>query len=155
MLRTFKYRLYPNSSQQEDIKKNIDACRFIYNWALEKSTAVYKKDATSLSAYDIHAMLPELKQEHPFLKDAYSQSIQQSVRRMHKARQHFFRRVKRGNEKPGYPKFRSRRHYRQSFDIPQNVKVNFERRKTYLPKIGWVKTIFHRRFKGKIKTCTV
>lgn len=155
MLRTFKYRLYPNSSQQVDIRKNIDACRFIYNWALEKSTAAYKKDNTTLSAYDIHAMLPELKQELPFLKHAYSQSIQQSVRRVCRARQHFFRRAKQGGEKLGYPKFRSRRHHRQSFDIPQNVNVNFEKRKAYLPKIGWVKTIFHRRFKGKIKTCTV
>ncbi len=107
MLRAFKYRLYPNVPQQVDIRKNIDACRFIYNWALDKSTVAYKTDNTSLSAYDIHAMLPELKQEHPFLKDAYSQSIQQSVRRMHKARQHFFRRVKQGDEKPGMSKFRA------------------------------------------------
>jgi len=155
MLRTFKYRLYLNSSQQEDIRKNIDACRFVYNWALEKSTAAYKKDNTTLSAYDLHAMLPELKEEHIFLKDAYSQSEQQAVRRVCKARQNFFRRVKQGDKKPGYPKFRSSRYHRQTFDIPQNVKVDFEKRKTYLPKIGWVKTIFHRRFKGTVKTCTV
>ena len=53
MLRTFKYRLYPNNSQQEDIGNNIDACRFTYNWALEKSTTAYKSECTSLSAYDL------------------------------------------------------------------------------------------------------
>ncbi len=147
--------MYPNVSQQEKIKDNIDACRYVYNWALEKRTAAYEKDKTSLSVYDIHAMLPELKEEHPFLKSAYSQSVQQSVRRNHKAFQNFFRRVKNGGGKPGYPKFRSKRYHRQSFDIPQNVRVDFDERKVYLPKISWVKTIFHRRFKGTVKTCTV
>ena len=155
MLRTYKYRMYPTSSQQNQINDNIDACRFVYNWALEKSTDTYKNDAVTLSAYDMHSKLPVLKQEHLFLKIAYSQSLQQSVRRVCKARQHFFRRVKNGDGKPGYPKFRSRRHHRQSFDVPQNVRVDFDSRKAYVPKIGWVKTIFHRHFKGKIKTCTV
>jgi len=147
--------MYPTSPQQKQIKDNIDACRFVYNWALEKSTDAYKNDAVTLSAYDMHSKLPVLKQEHLFLRRAYSQSLQQSVRRVCKARQHFFRRVKNGDEKPGYPKFKSRRHHRQSFDIPQNVRVDFDRRKTYVPKIGWVKTIFQRHFKGNIKTCTV
>ncbi|MDO8125441.1 MAG: helix-turn-helix domain-containing protein [Candidatus Hermodarchaeota archaeon] len=31
MLRTFRYRLYPNQAQRTRIRKNIDACRFVYN----------------------------------------------------------------------------------------------------------------------------
>ncbi len=155
MLRTFKYRLYPNNSQQESIKDTTDACRFVYNWALEKSSTAYKSDRKSLSAYDLNVMLPELKEAHPWLAAANSQSLQQAVRREQKALQHFFRRVKQGTEKPGYPKFRSKKHHRQSFDIPQNVRVDIDRKRAYLPKIGWVMTVFHRGFKGNIKTCTV
>ncbi|MCK5239824.1 MAG: transposase [Candidatus Thorarchaeota archaeon] len=155
MLKTYKYRLYPDGSQREKIKKTADACRFIYNWALETGSTAYKRDKTSLSAYDLHALLPELKKEHPWLATPYSQSLQQSVRRQYKALQNFFRRVKRGEERPGYPKFRSKRHHRQSFDIPQGIKIEFEKRNVYLPKIGLVRTVFHRRFEGAIKNCTV
>lgn len=35
MLKSFRYRLYPNHIQQANIRKTIDACRFVYNWALE------------------------------------------------------------------------------------------------------------------------
>ncbi|MFP4655274.1 MAG: helix-turn-helix domain-containing protein, partial [Methanohalobium sp.] len=34
MLKAYKYRMYPNLTQQELIAKHIGACRFIYNWAL-------------------------------------------------------------------------------------------------------------------------
>ncbi|MHA2042484.1 MAG: helix-turn-helix domain-containing protein [Candidatus Thorarchaeota archaeon] len=35
MLKTYRYRLYPSRRQRELIRKNVDACRFVYNWALE------------------------------------------------------------------------------------------------------------------------
>jgi putative transposase len=69
--------------------------------------------------------------------------------------QHFFRRVAKGTEKPGYPKFRRRKANRQSFDIPQFFKVNFAAQRVWLPKIGNVKVIFHRRFVGTPKTCNI
>lgn len=154
MLRTYKYRIYPNGSQKENIQKTVDACRFVYNWALETNGTAYKKNGRGLSEFDLNNMLKELKTEHSFLQDAYSQALQQSVRRLRKAFQNFFRRVKQG-ETPGYPKFRSRRNHRQSFDVPQFFKVDFEKRRVYLPKIGWIKTIFHRKLTGIAKTCTI
>ncbi len=42
MLRTYRYRLYPNKVQREQIRKNIDACRFVYNWALEQKKLAYE-----------------------------------------------------------------------------------------------------------------
>ena len=155
MLRTYRYRLYPTASQRESIRKNIDACRFVYNWALERKNAVYKTNGTSLGEYDLNNLLKDLKIEHQFLQNAYSQSLQQSVKRLHKAFQNFFRRVKRGDEAPGFPKFRSKRYHRQSFDVPQGLKIDFEERRVYLPKIGLVKTVFHRRFNGTPRMCTV
>jgi putative transposase len=93
MLRTFRYRLYPNQAQRERIRENIDACRFVYNWALESKKTAFEKDKTSLSWYDLNKRLVELKRDHPFLKDAYSQSLQQAIKRLPMSFQHFFRRV--------------------------------------------------------------
>jgi putative transposase len=155
MLRTFRYRLYPNQTQRERIRKTIDACRFVYNWALETKKAAYETDGTNLSWYDLNNRLIELKQNHPFLKDAYSQSLQQAIKRVLLAFQHYFRRLAQGKEKLGYPKFRRRKSHSQSFDVPQFFTVDVVARRVGLPKIGAVKAVFHRRFKGTVRTCTI
>ena len=155
MLRTFRYRLYPNQMQRLQIRKNSDACRFVYNWALETTKITYETDGTILRWYDLNKRLIELKQDHPFLKDAYSQSLQQAVKRLHLAFQHFFRRLTQSKDKLGYPHFKRRKAQHQSFDVPQFFTVDFASRRVRLPKIGAVKTVFHRRFSGTPRMCTI
>ncbi|MFX1566179.1 MAG: RNA-guided endonuclease InsQ/TnpB family protein [Promethearchaeota archaeon] len=154
MLRTYRYRLYPNKFQHEQIQINIDACRFVYNWALEQKKLAYETSGKCLSWFDMNYLLPSLKQEHHFLKDAYSASLYQAIKRVVLAYQQFFRRVKRG-ENPGYPKFKSRKAHRQSFVVPNFFKVDFKTQRVYLPKIGKVKVVFHRRFQGNPKQCII
>ncbi|MDO8125438.1 MAG: transposase [Candidatus Hermodarchaeota archaeon] len=129
MLRTFRYRLYPNQTQRARIRKNIDACRFVYNWALEITKTAYEKDGSNLRWFDLNNRLIELKQGYPFLKDAYSQSLQQAVKRLNLAFQYFMRHVSQGKEQPGYPKFKRRKAHRQSFDVPQffTIDINTQR----------------------------
>ena len=91
MLRTYRYRLYPNKVQREQIRKNIDACRFVYNWALEQKKLAYETDSKCLSWYDLNYLLTSLKQDHSFLKEAYSQSLIQAIKRVILAYKHFFR----------------------------------------------------------------
>ena len=155
MLRSFRYRLYPNQMQRERIRKTNDACRFVYNWALETKKKSYEMEGTNLSWFDLNNRLVELKENHPFLKDVYSQSLQQAAKRLHIAFQHFFRRITNGKEQPGYPKFKRRKAHRQSFDVPQFFTVDFVKGRVNLPKIGAVMTIIHRRFTGTPKTCTI
>ena len=155
MLRTFRYRLYPNHTQRAMIRKTIDACRFVYNWALETMKTTHETEGTTLNWFDLNNRLIKLKQDYPFLKEAYSQSLQQAIKRLHLAFQHFFRRVAQGKEKPGYPKFKRRKASRQSFDVPQFFMVDFVSRRVNLPKIGAVKTIFHRRLTGTPRTCSI
>jgi putative transposase len=155
MLRTYRYRLYPNQTQRGLIRKTIDACRFVYNWALETKKTAHEKDEMNLSWYDLNNRLVKLKRDHPFLKDVYSQSLQQAIKRVHLAFQHFFRRLKQGKPQPGYPKFKRRKASHQSFDVPQFFRIEFSARCVILPKIGAVKTVLHRRFSGTPKTCTI
>jgi transposase len=149
MLRTFRYRLYPNQTQRERIRKTIDACRFVYNWALETKKTAYETDETNLSWFDLNTRLPELKKKNPFLKDAYSQSLQHAVKRVMLAFEHFFCRITEGKEQQGYPKFQRRKARRQSFEVPQFFTIDFATRRVRLPKIGAVKTVFHRQFSSK------
>ncbi|MHA2428055.1 MAG: RNA-guided endonuclease InsQ/TnpB family protein [Candidatus Hermodarchaeia archaeon] len=155
MLKTFRYRLYPNSIQQERIRKTIDACRFVYNWALETKKTAYEKDKTNLTWYDLNNRLPALKRDYTFLQAAYSQSLQQAVKRLHQAFQKFFNNLTFETKPSGYPKFKRRKATRQSFDVPQFFTIDFATRSIWLPKIGSVKTVFHRRFSGRPRMCTI
>ena len=97
-------------------------------------------------------LLPSLKkeQETSFLKEVYSQSLVSAINNLDNAYKKFFK------EKKGSPKFKSKRNARQSFQIEQNTKVDFDKKKVYIPKFKeGIKCKFHRLFDGKIKTSTI
>ena len=149
MLKTYKYRMYPNEEQREMLLNQFGACRFVYNWSLEQKIKAYETDQTTLSCYNLNAMLPDLKKEHEWLKEANSQSLQQTQKRLDSAFKRFFR------EKNGFPKFKSRKNPIQSFGVPQGYKVDFDNDQVKLPKIGLIKTMLSRSFEGILKTATV
>lgn len=148
MLKTYKYRLYPNEFQKEKIDKTIGVCRFIYNLALETKIYAWRAAQISLTAYDLINQLPELKREYNWIKDVDSQSIQASIINMEKAFKSFFN----GN---GFPKFKRKR-FIGSFQCPRNTrKVDFENSLLTIPKIKDIPIRLSRRFSGTIKTITI
>nr|QNO43337.1 hypothetical protein HGIJHJJE_00002 [Methanosarcinales archaeon ANME-2c ERB4] len=149
MLIAYKYRMYPDEGQREMVLKHIGACRFVYNLSLEQKIKTYETDKTTISCYDLNAMLPDLKKEFEWLKEVNSQSLQQTNRNLDSAFKRFFR------EKKGFPKFKSRKNPLQTFSIPQNYIVDFDNNRVKLPKIGWIKTKLSRLFEGRSKTATV
>ncbi len=72
------------------------------------------------------------------------------------AYQNFFRRIKNGEKKVGFPKFKTKKNPKQSYRT-QNVNNNIEIKgnKIKLPKLGLVKFANSRSFNGKITSCTV
>lgn len=151
MLKTYEYRIYPNREQAILIAKHFGCTRFVYNKALALKMETYTKDKKSLSKYELVNKIVEWKdtEELSWLKEVHSQALQQAIFHLDSAFTKFFR------EKEGYPKFKSKHTHRFSYSLPQRVKVNFETKRVYIPKVGWVKTRIDRTFEGKIKTCTV
>ena len=150
--KAYKYRIYPNREQQELINKHIGCCRYVYNLCLEKKINAYKASKQNISSFELIKLLPSLKKEKEtsFLKEVNSLSLQEAIRNLDSAYQRFFK------EKKGFPKFKSKRNARQSFQIVQNTYVDFDKKKVYLPKFKeGIKCIFHRFFDGKIKTSTI
>jgi putative transposase len=90
--------------------------------------------------------LPELKTEHEWMKDAYAQVLQSSIRNLAAAFQNFF------EKRARYPRFKSK-HRKQSIQYPQHVKIDGSI--INLPKVGKVKAVIHREIVGRIKTVTV
>ena len=116
MERGFKYRIYPNASQRDQIARTLGCCRFVYNRALDVKKSAYAKTGKTVSWAELSRMLPAWKRdsETSWLAQADSMVLQQSVRDLDRAYKNFFRRVREGG-KPGFPKFKSRRHARQSY----------------------------------------
>lgn len=127
--------------------------RFVYNYYLSKKESVWKEESKSLSWIDLCKDLTNLKKEPEFLwlKDAYTQSLQSSIRNLDTAYHNYFRKGQKGN-KVGFPKLKSKRS-RQSFQLPQAVSVKGNLIK--LGKFGWTHFYKSRELKGKIKTVTV
>jgi len=142
----FKYRIYPNQFQQGILAVQFGHSRFVYNHFLQVKQNLYKSTKESLSYYDTTALLVELKKEFEWLKQAGSQVLQQSLKNLNSGYTNFFKKI------AGFPKFKSK-YNKQSIRYPQGYKI--ENNKTYLPKVGWVKTKFHRLLEGTIKSVTV
>ncbi|WDL96450.1 RNA-guided endonuclease InsQ/TnpB family protein [Alicyclobacillus sp. ALC3] len=152
MRKAYKYRLYPTKEQEEKIQFTLERCRLLYNRLLDERRFVYETDKTTLNYYAQANTLNERKKYIPALTQVHSQVLQDVVKRLDKAFQAFFRRVKAG-ETPGYPRFKSAGRY-DSFTYPQSG-YSINGNQITLSKIGGVKIKLHRQPQGTIKTCTV
>ena len=156
--KAFKYRIYPTSKQKTFLNKVLEECCWLYNYLLNQKKELYEKEQKSISVYDQHNQLSQLKNQKTSLNCVYSQCLQNVSVRIDLAFKAFFRRCKSG-EKPGFPRFRGVGWY-SSFTYPQNHKLSspFQfvgSNKIKLAKIGIVKIILHRPVVGEMKTCTV
>lgn len=151
MIKAYKYRLNPNAEQMDFFEQSFGCTRYIYNWALDRRIKAYQNGKERLSWVDLCKELTSLKKEEStmWLKDVSNQSLQSSIRHMDSAFKRFFR------EKKGFPRFKSKKSARKSFQYVDHVNVDFDRSRIYLPKAGWVRFFKNRTFDGKIGTVTV
>lgn len=150
MLKAFKYRIHPTAEQAELINKHIGSCRFVYNLALETKQIAYAGHRVNLSCFDLIKQLPDLKEQCEWLNEINSQSLQQSITHLDNAFTRFFK------GQGDFPKFKKKT-ARQSFNVPQNVIVDFENNKLIIPKFKkkGIDIILHRKFKGTTKQATI
>src|SRR6266700_77631 len=151
--KAFKYRLYPTKQQEQALLKTLALCRELYNAALEERREAYKLQKKTINYYDQANQLPEIKELRPEYNDIHSQVLQDVLRRVKKAMDNFFRRVKQG-EKPGYPRFKSYNRF-DSFTYPQSGFSLTHDSRVCLSKIGSIKVKLHHPIEGKVKICTI
>ena len=159
LIRAYKFRIYPDATRQEEIDERLILAQQFYNKILEKSIGSYKNGKTKISMAQFNRFVKEIIQEDKKYLKLYSQTRCEIEYRLLKAYQNFFRRIKEGNKKAGFPRFRSRNRYR-SITYPQdNGSFSIEReRKTDMlrvSRIGRMRIDLHRKIEGQIKTLTI
>jgi len=145
--KAFKFRIYPDREQKDKLATQFGCSRFVYNHYRRAREEFYYETRTSLTYSDCAIDLTErLKVDHPWLKEADSQVLQQALQDLDRAYINFF------EGRADYPNFK-RKHDSQSIRYPQRFKLDGSL--IYLPKVGWVKIVRHRKLEGKAKNVTV
>ena len=147
--KSYKYRIYPTKEQESLLSKHIGHCRFVFNRFLNKRKEKYLNEKTSLNYYDNARTLTDLKKDDEFvwLKEVNSQSLQASIRNLDIAYKNFF------NKQNKFPRFKSK-YDRQSFKVPQNVLVEYD--KLVIPKFKeGIKLNLHREMEGSPLLATI
>jgi len=148
MLKAIKVRIYPTDSQQSHLAQAFGCARWVWNQSLSVMSRTYQETGKGLSAFDMKKQIPFWKAEHEWLKECYSQCLQQSVLNLSQAFINFF------DGRAQYPTFK-KRNGRQSIQYPANVKVLNDAEIKFPGNLGAVKSKIHRDIAGKLKTVTV
>ena len=146
MLKTYKYRLYPNKEQEEYFVKCFGCVRFIYNRMLSDKINYYKENKKKLNNTPA-----QYKKEFPWLKEIDSLALCNAQMNLQTAYNNFFKRPE-----VGFPKFKSKKDNHYSYTTNnQGGTIYISDRYIKLPKIGLVRVKKHRDFEGIIKSVTI
>ena len=147
MLYSYAYRLYPNRLQIEALARLLELHRELYNAALEERREAYRRCHISLTYTDQANQLKDIRTARPDFATLNYSACQQTLRRLNKAYQAFFRRARAGTT-PGYPRFKSRSRFHSVAFVfgdgatRRNGRLN-------LQGIGAIKVKWHRPLPGK------
>ena len=154
MIRSYRYPLHPTQAQAAALVSWLGSCCDLYNGALQERRDAWRKLGKSVSLYDQFKSLTEIRSTIDGWDTVPAVVARSALRRLDKAYVAFFRRVKTG-QKPGFPRFRSRRRY-DSVAIGSSA-TQSERRCTLirdgrvqLPKLGYVKFNQYRPLLGNV-----
>jgi putative transposase len=132
----------------------LSACCDLYNGALQERKTAYARDKTSIGYNAQCESLTDWRDEAPEAAAVPAWVQRSPLKRVDLAFKAFFRRVKAG-EKPGYPRWRSKRRY-DSFTVPaQGRVVRVDNNRVSLPKLPGLRFHQYRPLKGRILTATV
>lgn len=142
IIRAYKTELDPTNKQATHFVGSCGMARFVYNWALDYWIKEYERGEKRTGWMRLNTKLTELKQsEYQWMYDYSNWVRAYAMKQCDEAYQNFFRRVKQG-QKPGFPKFKSKKFSKMSYTINGNV-IKITETKIRLPKIGWVRLKEH------------
>ena len=143
LIRTYKYRLFPDPLRERRLRSTLDACRLTYNLML----STWRED-TRITKLDLINRLPGWKSEYPWMLSVHSQVLQQVASRVDQARA--------GYEAGRTKKWPEPKNEVSSFTFPQSgYQLDTDDQTLSLFKIGVVGVRLHRPLGGVVKQLTI
>jgi putative transposase len=150
MMITYQFKLRPNREQEDALWKQLRLTRELYNQGLQELVDHYKATKKHLNLFTqdkLHG-----KKQHPEMPSGL---VDTTLKRLHRSFDNFFRRVKEGASKKGFPRFKSanRWHSIQFRDATSTVRDSY----FHAPKAmgGAMRFNRHRDIKGVVKFCRI
>ena len=149
---TYKYRLYPTTSQAQFLDGQLRAACDLYNAALQERRDAWKIARKSISYYDQCKQLPEIRAAG-LTALANASCGQQVLRRVDQTYAAFFARCRRG-QTPGFPRFKAWQRY-DSLAFIDGDGLRVVGRGLRVQGAGVIKIKLHRPIDGTIKRATI
>jgi len=140
LLRAYRYRLYPTAKQSFAIYEQLAFACQLYNAGLEQRRDAWRRRNRPITLFEQFRDLTDVRAALLGPPNMACEAMRDPLRRLNWAFGGFFRRVKAG-QKPGYPRFRSRRRYSS---LTRAKAWTIVGRRVALPGIGHVKVRWHR-----------
>ncbi|WP_394796678.1 RNA-guided endonuclease InsQ/TnpB family protein [Armatimonas sp.] len=155
MQKAYKYRAYPSKEQEQAMLSLLNTHRHLYNEALSQRKHFYESEKRTVTYKEQSAQLTQDRKVNPYLAGANFSSCQRTLRRLDRAMQAFFRRIKAGenaHRAPGYPRFRGYGRFDSvEFTIGDGAKLTKDCKARFMG-VGDVKIKMHRPILGDLKT---
>ncbi len=148
MFRAYKYLLRPTPEQAGSLDFLLWQSRNVYNAALEQRIKTYKETGKGATFFEQAAQVKTLRKDNPdTIGKVNFHCLVQTLRKLDKAFQAFFRRVKAG-ETPGFPRFKSRnRFHSMEYTYGNGCKLHSNehgRFSFYVMNVGEMRMCYHR-----------
>jgi putative transposase len=150
LLRGFRFLLLPTQAQRHFFAGAAGCARLVWNTALDFQKQRAAQQLPNLSYEDLCDLLKLWKHEKAFLKEAPSQALQQRLKDFSQALEE----AKDPSNPKQFPVFKKKGED-DSFRYPQHFKLEQERSKISLPKLGWVRYIKSQEVTGIVKNVTI
>ena len=82
MEKAYKFRIYPNKTQETLLQKTFGCVRFIYNHFLDKRIKAYEQNKKTISYNECSKELTQLKKEKKWLKEPDKSSLQNALKNL-------------------------------------------------------------------------
>ncbi len=152
MRRAYKFRLYPNGDQCRELSNMLETHRRLYNACLWQRKAAFTDDGVRVTYGFQSGWFKNQRYINAWFARVNFSSAQATMRRLDRAFQAFFRRLRRG-QTPGYPRFKANGRF-DSVEFPaygDGIKL-LPGGKLRVQHVGRVKVKQHRAIVGTIKT---
>jgi len=109
--RKITYKLYPKAKQEEALQETLALHCRVHNTLLEEHIRLYEEEQRSYSFKIMCLDITQWRARSDALAALNAQSLQVTAKRVALGFANFFRRVKDGEEEPGFPRFKSVNRY--------------------------------------------
>jgi len=149
MLISYKFRIYPSKAVEEKLNEQLELYRWLYNRLLEEVNRA-RKEGRKITRKDTQALIVKLKEGKPEPRKVYSKVLQMVNYQLWSNIKALNELKKRG-KKVGWLRYKTGNSFKTMNFNQSGFKVDFERGKLVLSKVGEIPIKLHRPIEGKIK----